>query len=82
MQEKRSYITFPALTQVLKAEKCLADSGIQFSVVPIPRDISSDCGVCIMCPPDCLEKVLHLLGEKKIEHNGAHTLQKKRFSFF
>ncbi len=32
---------------MLKAEKALKDQGCAFELVPVPRDLSSDCGVCI-----------------------------------
>jgi len=80
--EERGYITFPALTQVLKAEKYLAGQNIKFTIVPIPREISADCGMCIMCPPESIAPVTYLLAGQNIEFENTYVLKKKKLSFF
>ncbi|PKM79801.1 MAG: hypothetical protein CVU89_16410 [Firmicutes bacterium HGW-Firmicutes-14] len=80
--EERCYITFPAISKVLQAEKCLAGLKTEFMVVPIPREISADCGMCIMCYPGNVETVVKLLAENKIEYENTHILRKKKLRFF
>jgi len=41
------FLLFPAIHDVLKAEKRLKSEKIQYELVPVPRQLSSDCGVCI-----------------------------------
>jgi hypothetical protein len=38
---------FPSVSHVLKAEKILIRAAIPYKVIPVPRQISSDCGVCL-----------------------------------
>ena len=38
---------FPSVSHALKAEKILKDRGIAHKLIPVPRHISSDCGVCL-----------------------------------
>jgi hypothetical protein len=38
---------FPSVSHVLKAEKILIAAGIAHKLIPVPRQISSDCGVCL-----------------------------------
>jgi len=38
---------FPSVGHALKAEKILKAAGITHKVIPVPREISSDCGVCL-----------------------------------
>lgn len=38
---------FPSVSHVLKAEKILKARGIPHKLIPVPRHISSDCGVCL-----------------------------------
>ncbi len=80
--EERCYITFPALTQVLKAEKLLSALEVKFCVVPIPREISSDCGMCIMCFPDKLAVISKVLSANNIEHEEIFIIKKKKLNFF
>jgi hypothetical protein len=38
---------FPSVSHTLKAEKILKEKGIAYKLIPVPRHISSDCGVCL-----------------------------------
>ncbi|HOV91286.1 MAG TPA: DUF3343 domain-containing protein [Syntrophorhabdaceae bacterium] len=46
-EEKIFFLLFPAIHDVLKAEKKLKKDKIDYELVPVPRNLSSDCGVCI-----------------------------------
>ena len=47
--------------KVMKAEKVLKSAGILIDLVPVPREISSDCGVAIEFDSAPREDVLDLL---------------------
>lgn|GEM_PF-628581 len=57
---------------VLKAEKLLKKNGIGHDVIPVPREISSDCGMAVEFP--CLEseKVLELLAAAGLRLAGLY----------
>jgi len=38
---------FVSVSHVMKGEKILQQCGIPYKIIPVPRTISSDCGVCI-----------------------------------
>lgn len=38
---------FPSVSHVLKAEKILTALGTPHKLIPVPRHISTDCGVCL-----------------------------------
>ena len=38
---------FPSVSHVLKAEKILKARGTPHKLIPVPRHISTDCGVCL-----------------------------------
>jgi hypothetical protein len=40
-------LIFATVHDVLKAERTLKDADVDVEVVPVPRSLSSDCGVCI-----------------------------------
>jgi len=54
MKEKKSYdvILFKAVSYALKAEKILKKEGLPHKLIPVPKHISSDCGVCIRFEPE------------------------------
>ena len=47
--EEPSYTVFlfPSVSHVLKAEKILKARGTPHKLIPVPRHVSSDCGVCL-----------------------------------
>jgi len=59
------FLLFPAIHDVLKAEKRLKSEKIKYELVPIPRQLSSNCGVCIKVKN--FENVLNLIGTDAIE---------------
>lgn len=58
---------------VLKAEKLLKRNGISHDVIPVPREISSDCGMAVEF--SCLEKerVLELLASADLRIAGLYS---------
>lgn len=77
-EENLCYITFQGVTQVLKAEKVLPGKKNLYEIVPIPREITADCGVCIMCAPENVSKILNALCLAQIVYENVYTLKKKQ----
>ncbi len=46
-KEKIFYIMFCSFHDVLKAEKLLKSHHLDVEIVPVPRGLNADCGVCI-----------------------------------
>ncbi|MBN2516962.1 MAG: DUF3343 domain-containing protein [Deltaproteobacteria bacterium] len=66
MSEVESYYValFDSTSAALLAEKLLKEKGIPFKIIPVPRHISSDCGVCIRFFSVEKEKVKNTLKDK------------------
>lgn len=49
MKDKKTYavVLFKAVSYALKAEKILKQEGLPHKLIPVPKQISSDCGVCL-----------------------------------
>lgn len=58
-------ILFYTIHDVLKAEKILKQHTISHELVPVPRNLSSDCGMCVKLQND-IEKALPLLSKLEI----------------
>jgi hypothetical protein len=43
----REVVLFQSVHHALRAEKLLKEAGIPCKLIPIPRNLSSDCGVCL-----------------------------------
>ena len=59
MMEKLVYhvILYKSVSHALMSEKILKNAGIPFKLIPVPKNISSDCGVCIRFLPEDRERI-------------------------
>lgn len=66
MNQKEEFLVmlFPAVSYVLKAEKILKTENIPHKLIPIPREIDSDCGICLLFQRQIREKVEAALKDK------------------
>ncbi len=70
-------ILFPSIHFALRAEKLMKEKRILHKLIPVPRHLSSDCGVCLRIPWEKKEEVLALLAQGKVKVDGAHPLPDK-----
>jgi hypothetical protein len=66
-------LLFESIHQVMRAEKFLKAKGFPIDLVPVPREISSDCGVAIELPWEEKEKVELKLVEGHISFLGFYS---------
>ena len=57
---------FSSVHRVLQAEKLLKGKGIDIDLIPVPREISSDCGIAMELPLESEEKALMVLKENEV----------------
>jgi Protein of unknown function (DUF3343) len=59
---------FKAVSYVLKAEKILKKEGLPHKLIPVPKNISSDCGICLRFEPAMQNKIeAALLNKVEVE---------------
>lgn len=47
IDEKYFVVLFKSVSHAMRSEKILKKEGIPFKLIPVPKNISTDCGVCI-----------------------------------
>jgi len=62
-------------SHAVRAEKVLSRAGIGCKLIPVPRSISSDCGVCVRVERADAEAALQALEDAGVEIEGIHELQ-------
>ncbi|WP_350343551.1 DUF3343 domain-containing protein [Proteinivorax tanatarense] len=72
--KKKLLITFPTTYDSIKAEEVLKQHDVSLRVRPVPREISSDCGLAIQCELDIEEQALRFLKENEVEVEGIHYI--------
>jgi hypothetical protein len=66
-------ILFNSVSYALKSEKILKKENIPFKLIPVPKSISSDCGVCIRFLPENRDSLVSAL-EGIVEYNEIRPL--------
>lgn len=69
----QSVVLFRSVSAALAAEKLLKEEGIAFKLIPVPKQISSDCGVCIRINTSDTDRVREVL-HRKVEFSDVHEL--------
>lgn len=54
---------FHSIHRVLRAEQLLKRAGAAFLLIPVPRRLTSDCGLALRVAPEHLVTVFAVLGE-------------------
>jgi hypothetical protein len=57
-------ILFDSVHHALRSEKLLKEMGIPHKLIPVPRHISSDCGICLRFAVDLRNRIEEALTGK------------------
>ncbi len=50
-------LIFHSIHNVMLAEELLLEADVPIEMIPVPREISSDCGMCLACRLKDLERI-------------------------
>jgi hypothetical protein len=65
-KHKVYFLLFNTIHDVLKADKILKKEKVNYELVPVPRNLSSDCGMCVKLE-DNLEDIKRHIKDIKTE---------------
>ncbi len=71
---QQSVVLFHSITGALQAEKRLKGKGIAMKLIPVPRQLSSDCGVCLRFRSEDEFEVKRALEEDHIDIQGIYPI--------
>lgn len=69
-------VTFHTTQQPLVFEKNLIKEGINTKLMPVPRQVSSSCGIAARVDCKEKEKILSICNKNNIEIEGFHKVKK------
>jgi len=61
-------------SHAIRAEKILYRAGISCKLIPVPRHLSSDCGVCVRVARANRDAALQALETAGVEIEGIHEI--------
>jgi len=67
-------VLFHTTTAALRSEKTLKNAGFVVKLIPVPRELSSDCGIALRFDWASSEQVKKALEEAYVEIAGVHQL--------
>lgn len=72
--ERQSVLLFHTSNHAFRAEKLLKAQAMACKLVPVPRHLSSECGVCLRLETARQDAAVELLKQSKVEVSGVHAL--------
>ena len=72
--EEYAVVLTESTSYAVKGERVLRDAGIKAKLIPLPRHLSSDCGVSVRISVDEIEKVESILKEKGVPFTGIEKI--------
>jgi hypothetical protein len=70
----QTVILFPTSAHVMRAEKLLKDAGYFCRLIPVPRHLSSDCGICLVVLRQDSACASALLNAKQVDYDTVISL--------
>ena len=67
MKEGKAVILFPTSAHVMRAEKLIKRAGFWCRLIPVPRHMSSDCGVCLVLQASDTAAARGILDEGRVD---------------
>lgn len=67
MSHQLTLFTFPSTFYALKAEKAAQNAGLKAKLIPVPRELSSLCGLALELETGEEERALEILKAVKLE---------------
>ncbi len=67
-------ILFFTTSSAIQSEKMLLKESFAVKLIPVPRELSSDCGIALRFDWDDMERVTLVLVEAKVETDSVHRL--------
>ena len=69
-----SVFLFASTSGALRAEKLVQEAALRVKLIPVPRHLSSDCGVCLRCDSQDVEAVSSLLEISNVDFESIRSL--------
>jgi hypothetical protein len=73
-QSSYAVVLFHSTSHAIRGERVLVARGFDCRLVPVPRQISSDCGVCLRMAPEDVARAREVLEAVGLEVDAVQVL--------
>ena len=75
MKQDFAVILVDSTSHAVRIEKILGQVGIETKLIPVPRHLSSDCGVCVRIDREKMRQVKNLLIDNSVAFNSIEEFE-------
>lgn len=68
-----NYMTFKSVSYAMKVEAALKKNDIQYKVIPVPRSISSSCGLCVRFFKDDMDILKSIIEKNSLVYEKIYV---------
>lgn len=72
--EAKSVVIFYSTSGAIKTESLAKKQGITVKLIPVPRHLSSDCGICLSFNSNDIHRIEKILSDNNIEFDSIYDL--------
>lgn len=70
--DKYNYMTFKSVSYAMKVEAALKKCNIQYKIIPVPRSISSSCGLCVRFFKDDMDNLKTIIENNRLDYENIY----------
>lgn len=74
MKDNYSVVIFYSTSAAIRAESLAQKVNLKVKLIPVPRHLSSDCGICLQFNNEDQQSIKEILVEKKIEYDDIYEI--------
>lgn len=67
-----NYMTFKSVSYAMKVEAALKKYDIQYKIIPVPRSISSSCGLCVRFYKDDMDTLKSIIEKNSLVYENVY----------
>ncbi|MGB4439510.1 MAG: DUF3343 domain-containing protein [Sedimentibacter sp.] len=69
---KYNYMTFKSVSYAMKVETVLKNCNIKYKIIPVPRSISSSCGLCVRFSKEDMDNLKNIIIQKSLVYDNIY----------
>lgn len=74
MKDNYSVVIFYSTSAAIRAESLAKKVNLKVKLIPVPRHLSSDCGICLQFNNEDKQSIKEILVERKIEYDDIYEI--------
>jgi len=74
MSSEFAVILVDSTSHAMRVEKLLINHGLTCKLIPVPRHLSSDCGICVRVLKQDIERIKSLLEDRRVPIRNIELL--------